>query len=423
MRIYQKFLKKTLNLIISSKFRYLIFKFIGLNNYISLMLKSIEIKGNLRAKKNILCVERSLFEKDVDELSYRIRKYGWVWLKKSQLTVYQNKLIPKKYRGQMEYLNHLDKIPNEWNECIKKSKILLQRFKDEKKICALLLANLDYWQNYALQVACKDLGIPVIVLQKEYSYNLQHSEYFKDYYKNFTPIADAIMVFGSRMKNCLSQLKGFDEKKIFVTGAPRIDRWRSIESFEKLNDGLLIISFNIKERHSPEEKFYDMVESISSYIKKQNLGEITVKCRSEIESSKLINFCKKEKLNNVNVIYNANIYDLVLQSKVVIGYNSLAVIESMFSKVPIIIPDWFIENKNKKMFDSNDEICSKSLEFCKNKEVLLENVGKFLKKDDSKISNETFEARKKFISNFWEYNPHITACSNVQNVIDRVIKN
>jgi hypothetical protein len=63
------------------------------------------------------------------------------------------------------------------------------------------------------------------------------------------------------------------------------------------------------------------------------------------------------------------------------------------------------------------------LELCKNKEVLLENVGKFLKKDDSKISNETFEARKKFISNFWEYNPHITSCSNVQTVIDRVIKN
>ena len=123
MRLYQRSFKKLLNIFISSNFRHLLLRIIGLNNYISLIIKSINIKGNVRAKKNILCVEKSLFEKDVDELSYRIRKYGWIWLSKRQLTVYQDKIIPEKYRGQKKYLKHIDKIPAEWEKCIKRSKI------------------------------------------------------------------------------------------------------------------------------------------------------------------------------------------------------------------------------------------------------------------------------------------------------------
>ena len=61
------------------------------------MLKAVDHRGNQRAKKNILCIERSMFESDVNELSHRIRKYGWIWLKKSQITVYQTPILPKSH--------------------------------------------------------------------------------------------------------------------------------------------------------------------------------------------------------------------------------------------------------------------------------------------------------------------------------------
>ena len=34
-----------------------------------------------------------------------------------------------------------------------------------------MLGNLDYWQDHSLRVACNELDIPVLVLQKEYPYN------------------------------------------------------------------------------------------------------------------------------------------------------------------------------------------------------------------------------------------------------------
>lgn len=424
MRFYQRTFKKLLNIIISSNLRHILIQIIGFNNYISLIIKFADIKGNTRAKKNILCVEKSLFEKDVDELSHRIRNYGWIWLSKRQITVYQDKIIPRKYRGQKVFKNYLKEIPEEWRKCIEMSKILIKRFKKEKKICALLLANVNYSQDYALQVACKELQIPVIVLQKEYPYNdLGYYERFKkQYVTNSTIIADAVMVFGKRMKNILSELKSFDENKIFVTGAPRIDRWRSLEMDEAINkEGLLIISF--KDDEKKIEPFFEMIFHISNYFKKEKLGSITLKSRNEAQSRQLSEYCKKKNIDNIEIVHYANIYDLVLQSKVVVSLNSLATVECMLSKVPIIIPNWIIINKINTMFDRDDEFCSKSLEFSENIENLMNRIGKHLRSNNSRVSDKTFEARKKFISNFWEYDPKVTSCNNVQNVINNLTNN
>ena len=42
-------------------------------------------------------------------------------------------------------------------------------------------------------------------------------DWYLDYYKDYKPNADAIMVFGKRMKEAFSRLEGFDKDKIFVT--------------------------------------------------------------------------------------------------------------------------------------------------------------------------------------------------------------
>ena len=128
MKRFQKYFTKFLRIIISGSLRHLLFRLIGLNNYISLMLKVVDHRGNQRAKKNILCIERRLFEKDIDELSNRIRKYGWIWLRKNQITVYQVPILPKGHLKQTEYLNKIKEAPQQWEECIRRSKILIKRF-------------------------------------------------------------------------------------------------------------------------------------------------------------------------------------------------------------------------------------------------------------------------------------------------------
>ena len=188
-----------------------------------------------------------------------------------------------------------------------------------------------------------------------------------------------------------------------------------------MKDGLLIITF--KDEENKFEPFLEMVFSISTYFKKEKLGKIVIKSRNEIQSREVIDFCKKKNINNVEVIHFANIYDLVLQSKAIVCLNSLASVECMLSKVPIMIPDWFFKNKNKKMFNPEDQTCSKSVDFCENIDNLHLNIAKYLKNSDNQVDHETFEARQKFVSKFWEYDIKNSACKNVQNVIDSFIQN
>ena len=53
------------------------------------------------------------------------------------------------------------------------------------------------------------------------------------------------------MRDGYSKLDNFDVNKIFVTGSPRIDRWRSIETnSQSSNEGLVIISFMFRVSNS-----------------------------------------------------------------------------------------------------------------------------------------------------------------------------
>ena len=422
MKKYQKYFKKIIRGIISGNFRHIIFRFIGLNNYISLMLKAIDHRGNQRAAKNILCIERSMFEKDINELSHRVRKYGWIWLRKNQINVYQIPILPKDHLVQTEYLNKIKEAPQQWEECVRRSKILIKRFQKEKNICALMLGNLDYWQDHTLRVACKELNIPVLVLQKEYPYNdLKLVDIEIDHYKknNYKPNADAIMVFGKRMKDGYSKIQNFDEIKIFVTGSPRLDRWRSIETVsQSSNEGLVIISFMFRESNKP---FLAMLLMISEHFKNENLGKITVKSREQADYNIIKDFCKKKSLLNVEVVVNNSIFDLVSQSKAVIALNSLATIESMLSKKPILIPDWLIKNKEEKLFDPENKLSKSVVELCMGDKELMGSIDKVFGSANSEVSDECVLARIEFIKKFWDYDKNVSACNKVQKVIDNFV--
>lgn len=421
MRRYQKYFTKFLRLIISGSLRHILFRLIGLNNYISLILKVVDHRGNQRAKKNILCIERSMFEKDVDELSQRIRKYGWIWLRKSQISVYQTPILPKDHLIQTEYLDKIKEAPQKWEECIKRSKILIKRFQKEQNICALMLGNIDYWQDFTLRAACNELGIPVLVLQKEYPYNDLLVDQELDHWRNFNykPNADAIMVFGKRMKEGYSRLVNFDVNKVFITGAPRIDRWRSIENtHQSTNEGLVILSFMSVSK----ELFLDMLIKISKYFNNENLGKITVKSRDPSDHKAVIDICEKEDLKNVDVVQHAQLYDLVSQSKAVIGFKSLATVESMLSVKPILVPDWFIKNQDDKLFDPADTLCQTAVRLCAREQDLFNNLDQIFKNNSSEVNEDCIEARKEFIGKFWDYDDNITASSKVQSVIDNLVE-
>ena len=424
MKRYKKYFTKIIREIISGKLRHIIFHLIGLNNYISLILKALDHRGNIRASKNILCIERSMFDKDVSELSNRIRKYGWIWLRKNQISVYQNPILPKKYSKQTEYYEMIKEAPKQWEECIKRSKILITRLQKEKNVSAIMVANIDYWQDYSLRVACKDLGIPVIVLQKEFPYNNilveKQFAYWRKY--NFKTNADAIMVFGKQMKDGYLRESNFNENNIYVTGAPRNDAWRTLEhDNQSTTEGILILSFIANTKIS-SEKFLKLLKGLSEYLKNKNNEKITIKSRDPVNHQMIVNFCDEQDIKNVEVIQHANLFDLVTQSKLIIASKSLSTVESMMTKKNILVPDWIIDDEQEKLFDPEDSICSSAVKLCANEKELYKNIDYIIKNHKYEISQNSVDARKKFLHYFWNYEETTLSCTKVQKVLDSYIK-
>jgi TusA-related sulfurtransferase len=424
MTQYKKYFKMIIRKAISGRLRFIIFYLIGLNNYISLIIKAIDHRGNTRASKNILCIERSMFEKDVDELSRHIRKYGWIWMTKNQITTYQTLILPKNHQIQTEYYRRISEDPKKWEECIRRSKILISRLKKEKKVCAILLANIDYWQDYSLRVACKELGMPVFVLQKEYAYNRDLVETELAYWRkhNFKTNADVIMVFGKFMKEGYLRENNFKENNIYITGAPRNDVWCNIEhNNQSTAEGIVILSFNSGTKIS-REKFLNFLKGLIEYLKNKNDEKITIKSRDPDDHQTIVNFCNKEGIKNVEVIQYVNLFDLVSQSKLVIASRSLSTVESMMTKKNILVPDWIIDGEKDKMFDSKNSISSKVVKICANEQELYNNIDDIIKNNKFEIDKNSIDARKKFLNYFWDYEENVLSSTKVQKVLDAYIK-
>ena len=112
-----------------------------------------------------------------------------------------------------------------------------------------------------------------------------------------------------------------------------------------------------------------------------------------------------------------------MQSKAIVCLNSLASVECMLSKVPIMIPDWFFKNKNKKMFNPEDQTCSKSVDFCENIDNLHLNIAKYLKNLTIKSIMRLLKQDKNLFQNFGNMTLKIQRAKMFKNVIDSFIQN
>jgi hypothetical protein len=80
--------------------------FLPFKLYVSLVVRLLRIDGNKFSDHKILCFSRSLFDKDYEQLSYRLRDYGWIWFYKELFTVCLDG-IPEYARGHKNTQNFL----------------------------------------------------------------------------------------------------------------------------------------------------------------------------------------------------------------------------------------------------------------------------------------------------------------------------
>jgi hypothetical protein len=388
--------------------------------FVLLIRQDLVRQGNLHAEKTVLCLGRRPFDKDFDELSHRVRSYSWIWLDNQRINLLLKGLLPEKCREQTFYQQTLEEFPDEWAEVIGRTRHLVESLVSRYGVACVVSANIDYWQDHAFKIACRELGIPFIVLAKEFPIHDKVRDSYRTRYSDYQASVDAVAVFGESLKDLYCEIGVLEPDQITVSGAPRLDRWRSVEPAARKRNRLAMLSFREGYGGQSGAQFLDLLTDTAKAYTKLGFEEFVVKAKNAHDAKVIRKFCKEKGLAGVQVEHDLPLYDLIPQSKAVICFNSLSVVEAMLSDSEIIVPDWIDVADDEKMLNPKDEGLRIAVSFFSNQDEMNRHLAA-VSVGKGTVPESALAERRWFQSRFWHYDTRVSACRRFQDLLDEVV--
>ena len=283
--------------------------------------------------KTILCLSRALFEKDVAELRKR-GDFNYVMVKGGYIR-FQEYFTSKELHTQVFYQRELNNHQTGMLKCVQYAKYLTELV--EKRcgsVDGILSANFDYWQDHSFKLTCKEKGIPFLALSREHPIipticKIVYNDYRMLDYKY---IGDAIAVAGVSSQRVLWDSKVVDKKeKICVTGLPRYDAWRDLTVINNERQYITLLTFT--SGYGADDTFLEVLELFVKVADKNPSTLFYVKTKDALDTYILKQHLSNNTLSD-NLVFGHEIplFELLPQSKLVINYNSLALVEAALAK-------------------------------------------------------------------------------------------
>lgn len=318
---------------------------------------------------SVLCLERSQFIKDIEELR-RLTNLNWVTLNAVKLREYQEQWVPEAARQQGYFSTWLKEDQGAQIRSILETfaVALLEEAQKTMRVDAVASANIDYWQDEAMKVACRRLGIPFLVLCRE-NYTIpwtvpwMHDHLAK---ARFRFEGAGLAVFSQATKEAFAP--GFDDPdNIWVTGAPRYDRWLHLTPRPKTEKTYLsLITFN-DPGYMAVDTFLEVAEIFDRVARQEDQPGLTwlVKCKKRGDRNEVLGRVGSLDGSPLKFEYDTPLFELYPSSRVVIGYNSLALVEAMLTDAPVVVPCWGQTKAPRKdlLLDYNDPLTRRVVTF------------------------------------------------------------
>jgi hypothetical protein len=408
-KLHPSFLLRSFaNRIISSRrIIRIIYRILGYRPLAYLLFLSVDKGEWTKSKPSVLCIKRNLFDKDIKELRRHAENLNWLTIGTPQLAYIQSSWMPKILRRQTMFQKYFtEDYKKVWEESELFAKRFLKLVISRLNVKVILSANIDYWQDESLRRGGKVLGIPFLALSKENCTNPGVFSRVLKYYQgaNFKFDGDGIAVFSQEMKKVLAESGVCKPEAIYVTGAPRLDAWKNIKHTQDFQDTIMLLPYGKDFGIKYDTNFADVLDVILSYAKKHynaNLNFV-IKCKNEKHRSDLTKKLTKEDLKYINLVAGQPLFKLFPRSRLVIGYNSLALAEALLSKAVIVIPQWGEIGKDyqSQQFNPKDETCSSVIEFVESIQDLEKLLEKVMENQSYSID---IKKRLKLMQNYMFY--------------------
>jgi hypothetical protein len=313
---------------------------------------------------NVLAVGRELFFKDTAQIEKRTGIHFIPW-RSGHLGRLQETWTPKEFRKQGTALSEPG---SENHPGWKKGEELFRSLHETlgtKDVPVIMSANTDYWQETAMRNYCTDHGVAHLVLCRE---NL-----IIPHYRNIVidrqrrsglKFHGHVAVFSNHMKEVFLEGGSCREDQITVTGAPRTDIWQDERpAVEK--DTVLLLSFRTS---LCPEMFHEAIDLFIETARQFPELRFVVKCKEGRGDYAWMRKKLKETGAPPNVLPEqyGDLRSLMERSRLIIGFNTLALTEALLTDASLIVPAWHDTEqfRAKLMMDPGDQELQEEIRFC-----------------------------------------------------------
>ena len=317
-------------------------KFIGPKAMAALAAKTLDTEGYQPDCTSVLVLDRLYFSKDVDIL----REYGqinYVLAHTHVLSVTQEAWLPKGAQVQIDYVAATGlEAEAGWSAAEAYARALIEGAQARYDITAVLASNVDYWQHEGFRRACTAMGMPFLVLCQELqTVPSVYDESLRLYRTHdFRYTGDSVAVFGKATADMLIECQCCTPEQVVVTGAPRLDPWLNDAAQSADQDTITLLAFDGDQYFAPQCYLETLNAFAQASLKPAHahLNFVLKAKDGEDEARALTHLAKRP--HRLTITHDEPLTSLFPRSRLVIGYISIAVIEALFSRATIAIPQW-----------------------------------------------------------------------------------
>lgn len=293
-------------------------------------------------RPTVLCLKRATFIKDVEEARSHT-DLNLVTVGATRIKNVQEKWIPPEWRIQSYFTDLLNHDLEPFRPHLQRFAVaLLKSAAAVHPIDAVMAGNTDYWQDEAVRLGCKALGIPFLVLCREnYTIAQDRANVLNHYTKaNFRYSGAGVAVYSEISKATMERIGAYPSESIQVTGAPRFDQWLGLRSVpEAERNCITLISYAYKI-YEAMQNFRDVAEILTALAAREKKLRFVLKLKKSNEDVDAYALYPELKDSNVELTADWPLVDLYPRSRAIIGCNSLAVAEGLLSDAAVIVPAW-----------------------------------------------------------------------------------
>ena len=304
---------------------------------------SIDWAGVRPGRVTVLCLGRESFFKDIKELRERTDiNFPTI---RAGFTRFQAEWLPTEAQEQTYYQNITSPDSQAASKMRRYAECLIALVSRKVKVDAVMSANFDYWQDAGFKDVCRRGNIPFLVLSREHPIIPLACDIVSERYNDarYRFKGDRIAVAGPSSKQVICErTNACDAEDVVITGLPRYDAWLDISTDQPKEGRPYVTLLSFTKGYFADETFKEVLSVFcqAANSSAQSGLEFLVKTKSMEDTIAVREMAKTTGCENVLIDHEPSLFYVLPKSTLVVGYNSLSVVEAVMARASVVLPGW-----------------------------------------------------------------------------------